>query len=222
MVNKKIASKIFSSVSKVYDSFLERATLGYIHKWQKRLIKNTRIGEVVLDIGTGTGEILNKISQMSPKAKLIGIDVSFDMLKLAKRKVPKAQFILADAHNLPFKENSLDNVFFSLTLRHLNYKELLPDLRKRLKTKGEISILEIPKPPFILYLILMFFMKFLFKPFGLLIFSKEEYDYFIHSIENSLSIEALKTLFEKNGFKTVYIEKKLFGLLVLAVFSKES
>ena len=222
MANTKIASKVFSSVSKVYDKFLEKFTLGYIHKWQSKLIENTTVKETVLDIGTGTGEILKKINESYPNIYLIGVDISFSMLKLAKKKLPKANFILADAHNLPLKNQTITNIFFSLTFRHLNYKDILRSLKKILKKEGEISILEIPKPSKFIYFLIIFFMKFIFKPIGILIFTKEEYEYFIHSIENSLTVKELVNLFEKNGFKTVYIEKKLFGLLVLAVFKKES
>ncbi|HIE60107.1 MAG TPA: methyltransferase domain-containing protein [Persephonella sp.] len=222
MANTKIASKVFSSVSKVYDKFLEKFTLGYIHKWQSKLIENTTVKETVLDIGTGTGEILKKINESYPNIYLIGVDISFSMLKLAKKKLPKANFILADAHNLPLKNQTITNIFFSLTFRHLNYKDILRSLKKILKKEGEISILEIPKPSKFIYFLIIIFMKFIFKPIGILIFTKEEYEYFIHSIENSLTVKELVNLFEKNGFKTVYIEKKLFGLLVLAVFRKES
>ncbi|RUM49261.1 MAG: methyltransferase type 11 [Hydrogenothermus sp.] len=222
MANTKIASKVFSSVSKVYDKFLEKFTFGYIHKWQSELIENTTVKETVLDIGTGTGEILRKINESYSNVYLIGVDVSFSMLKLAKKKLPSASFILADAHNLPLKNQTITNIFFSLTFRHLNYKDILINLKKLLKEEGEISILEIPKPSKFIYFLTMFFMKFIFKPIGRLIFTKEEYDYFIHSIENSLTVKELINLFEKNGFKATYIEKKLFGLLVLAVFRKES
>ena len=56
-----IAQKVFNSASKVYDAFLNFTTLGLINFFQKKLIKNTPIGNVVLDVGTGTGEILKKI-----------------------------------------------------------------------------------------------------------------------------------------------------------------
>jgi len=221
MKNFKIASSVFNSVSKVYDTFLEKFTFGYIHKWQNKLIEKTTIKKVVLDIGTGTGEILKKISNKKDDFILIGLDVSFNMLLLAKQKVPKANFILADAHNIPVKENSIDNIFFSLTFRHLDYYSLVKNLKKILKTNGEISILEIPKPNKFLYIVILFFMKFLFKPIGNLLFSKDEYNYFIHSIENSLTVSQMEKLFEEEGFKTVYAETKLLGMIVLAVFRKE-
>ena len=48
----------------------------------------------MLDLGTGTGVILGSLSDIAPD--LMGIDISSEMLDVAQRNVPQANFELAD------------------------------------------------------------------------------------------------------------------------------
>jgi len=89
-------------------------------KWSK---KNLRSGDIVIDIGTGTGKIC--ISLAEQNIRTIGIDISEDMVLIAKKKVESfgfnrsVDFILADAENPPFKKNLFDACIFSGTLHHV-------------------------------------------------------------------------------------------------------
>lgn len=59
----------------------------------------------ILDVGVGTGLFLEKIEQW---AMIIGVDISLNMLRIAKKRVKNyshIELILADADYLPFKEN---------------------------------------------------------------------------------------------------------------------
>lgn len=216
-MSTNIASKIFDSVSKTYDIFLNFITFGYIHKLQNNLIEKTPLGENLVDIGTGTGEILKKINDKNNNSLLIGIDVSKNMLLKAKEKVPNANLLIADAENLPFKNKSIDNIFFSLVFRHLNQENTTQELKRVIKKNGYVSILDLSKNKLLLFL----FDK-IFKPFGRLIFSKKEYDYFIDSIKWAKSIEELEELFKKNDFECIYKKKYLFGLAIIVIFKKSS
>lgn len=65
-------------------------------------------GKSVLDVGCGTGNLLYSFS---PK-KGLGVDASFEMIKIAVKKYPNLQFIVMDAHNLEIK-NKFDYVVLS-------------------------------------------------------------------------------------------------------------
>lgn len=222
-MEKSLVEKIFDSVNKHYDKFLSTATFGLINKWQNELIDNTPNSNVALDIGTGTGEVLKKISLKNKHNTLFGVDLSFNMLKTAKEKINKDNvlFIKADALNLPFKKNSLDSIYFSLVFRHLPRDEIIKHINEVLKSKGTISILEIGKPENqLIYRFILFFVDKIFRPFGRMIFSKEEWDYFVHSIRNSLKFSEIKPLFEKKGFNILYMKKRFFGLVHVVVLQK--
>ncbi len=223
-MEKSVAEKIFDSVHKAYDKFLNFATFNRINNWQKTLIKNTPSGKYILDVGTGTGEVVKKISEKVEDSSFIyGVDLSFNMLKIAKNKINKENilFIKADALKMPFKNNSFDNIYFSLVFRHLPYDKIINQIDEVLKQNGYVSILEIAKPKSkILSGMILFFADKIFRPFGRLIFSKEEWDYFVESIKNSMTKEELINFFEKNNFKLHFYESKFLGLIHLAVFKK--
>lgn len=76
-----------------------------------------RVGDSVLDIGTGTGTIaFHAASQVGPTGKVIGVDISPGMLaqansKLAAAELHNLEFVLADAERLAFPANSFDRMY---------------------------------------------------------------------------------------------------------------
>lgn len=227
-MEKSIAESIFDSVHRAYDRFLNFATLRRINSWQLEVINNTPIRKYIVDVGTGTGEVLVKLSTLSRELNLIGIDLSLNMLKVTKKKLENQgvkRFLLlkADALNMPIKDSSVDNIFFSLVFRHLPADRILYESKRVLVKDGYISIVEIAKPNSrFLYSLIMIFTDKIFRPFGRIIFSKQEWDYFIESIKNSMTERELTDFFHKNGFKSHYYSKRFLGLIHIAVFKKEA
>lgn len=226
-MEKSVVEKIFDSVHKSYDVFLRFATFRNIDRWQNEVIQNTPTGRFVVDVGTGTGEVLKKVHQKDSQSLLIGMDLSTNMLKQAKAKLEKTGatpvLIKADALNMPFKKSTVDNLFFSLVFRHLPAKDVISEVGRVLKTGGYISILDIAKPSSKLFSKLIhYFADKMFRPVGRLYFSGPEWDYFVESIKNSMTTTELLDFFKKYGFKTIYYKKKFFGLIHIAVFQKEA
>jgi demethylmenaquinone methyltransferase/2-methoxy-6-polyprenyl-1,4-benzoquinol methylase len=216
MKHKKITADVFSSVSRHYDTFLNLITFRRIKDWQRTMLKEVEGAKTLLDVGTGTGGVL---LQADPQAIRVGIDLSLGMLKVARRKCPDCSFVLADAENMPFKTSSFDAITLSLVYRHLyNREQFLKEAQRVLKPEGRLAILDINK--FWLTPLLVFFMKFLIKPLGLVLFGRDKWEFFIHSLENSLSEEELKRELESNGFKVIKTQKRLFGIVYIVSAQK--
>ena len=71
--------------------------------------------ERVLDIGCGTGEGTLFLAREFPRARVRGVDISEEMIRLAQRKVGldpegRVAFRVADAAALPFDDESFDLV----------------------------------------------------------------------------------------------------------------
>ncbi|SNZ03864.1 demethylmenaquinone methyltransferase / 2-methoxy-6-polyprenyl-1,4-benzoquinol methylase [Persephonella hydrogeniphila] len=222
MAQEKLAAKIFDSVVKRYDRFLKFTTFGLIDRWQNILVENTPAGENPLDIGTGTGEIVKKIHKNYPDSIPIGVDVSFNMLLRAKEKNKdhKNLFIQASAYELPFKKSTISSIFLSLVFRHLSDEKAILEFDRVLKNSGYIGILDISKPPKIIFNTIFFFANRIFRPVGERIFSREEYDYFMDSVIKSKTPEELEDLFKNHGYTKSFIKKAFFGMIVIAVFRK--
>ena len=59
-----------------------------------------------LDLGCGTGEMLKLIFQKDTHKELCGIDLSEEMLAVAKSKLPEqVKLLLGDSESLPFPDN---------------------------------------------------------------------------------------------------------------------
>ncbi|MEZ0360973.1 MAG: class I SAM-dependent methyltransferase [Hydrogenobacter sp.] len=208
-MNKKFVSEVFSQVSKVYDPFLKFITVGLIDRWQKDLLRLLDKEGNRLDIGTGTGELLKKSTNKGLK---VGIDLAMGMLKKAKGKCPGCHFLLADAENIPFKDASFGTITLSLVYRHIEDKRaFIKEAYRVLEKGGQMAILDVNR--FIGTKILTFLMRYLFRHIGLFIFGKEKWDFFIHSLDNSLNFLDVKEQIEKEGFKVTRIKRYIFGVV---------
>ena len=93
----------------------------------------------ILDIGTGTG-----ILPMNMKCyggEYTGVDLSSKMIEQAKALVPDISFICADAHNLPFENDSFDVVTALQCWVYFDKEKLLPELHRVLKKDGSLYIM---------------------------------------------------------------------------------
>ena len=91
-------------------------------------------GKKVIDLGTGTGNVLQFFDNTDV---LIGVDSTFSMLKLSREAYPKAKFIQADALKLPIKMNSVDLVIAVGLSEYLKeIKSLLMEVNDILRLNG--------------------------------------------------------------------------------------
>jgi SAM-dependent methyltransferase len=91
----------------------------------------------LLDIGCGTGRSLQLYE---PYVKeFVGIDLSQEMVRLARKNFPAHDWVRADACVLPFDDETFDGVCFSAVLHHIpNYRLALSEGRRVLKKGGFI------------------------------------------------------------------------------------
>lgn len=98
--------------------------------------------KTVMDLGCGTGYFLPALQQMFPQAQLMGADLSLGMLDYAKQQRDvSAQWLCADAEQLPLQSNSCDVVFSSLAIQWCaNTKQLFQELTRVTKPNGVIVL----------------------------------------------------------------------------------
>ncbi len=78
----------------------------------------------IVDIGAGTGHLTKNLTQRYKQARLIALDLAFNMLLSAKRNagtlarlLRRQSHVCADAESLPLTDRSADMVFSNLTLQ---------------------------------------------------------------------------------------------------------
>lgn len=117
-----------------YYSFINDIEVGVVEKYGKK--KN------LLEVGCGTGIILNRTSKFSKSA--IGVDLSEGMLKAAKRKGLKVQ--QANACNIPFESSKFDLTYSFKVLAHVpEIKKAIEEI-KRVTNKNGMMVLEFYSP----------------------------------------------------------------------------
>ena len=95
-----------------------------------------------LDLGCGTGEMLKLILQKNEHKDLYGIDLSEEMLAVAKSKLPnRVRLFLGDSESLPFPDNSFDVVYCNDSFHHYPAPQnVLMEVHRVLKPGGTFLI----------------------------------------------------------------------------------
>jgi ubiquinone/menaquinone biosynthesis C-methylase UbiE len=75
----------------------------------------------LIDLGSGTGYLATEIAKRAPKLKVYGIDLSKQMVKIAKKHaegIRNVQFEVENAAELPFEDDSIDFIVSTGSLHH--------------------------------------------------------------------------------------------------------
>ncbi len=97
-------------------------------------------GKTVLDFGCGSGE--NTLLLTLRGARVVGIDISSDLIALARRRLAvnglagEASLLVASAHDLPLSDASVDVVFGMAVLHHLDLAAAARQVLRVLKPGG--------------------------------------------------------------------------------------
>jgi SAM-dependent methyltransferase len=92
----------------------------------------------VLDIGCGTGYLTRLL-----RGSVVAVDQSEEMLGLARRRVPNAEFFCVDVPPLPFADRSFDRALSSAVYSHLESdSERAAFIAEALRVALELVVLE--------------------------------------------------------------------------------
>ncbi len=152
---KQQVSKMFNNIAPYYDFLNRLLSLGIDKSWRKQAIKllEEQSPKYVLDVATGTADVAIACQKQLNTDKIIGVDISSEMLEIGKKKIKKLglsekiELKLGDSENLPFEDNTFDAVTVAFGVR--NYENLekgLIEMRRVLKQDGRLIVLEFSRP----------------------------------------------------------------------------
>lgn len=159
------SSIIYKGMSKVYD------LLDIIYfKNNNRNPRNTLLDFInkqdtkILDICTGTAANAIAIAKRRKDAKIVGIDISQEMLQIAKKKVNERnlnniELLNMDASDTTFADNTFDVVIISLVLHEIPQdlsRRILLETKRILKPEGKLLVMEWEEPQSLLKKLLFF------------------------------------------------------------------
>ena len=93
----------------------------------------------VLDVGTGTGALVRDIEAHAPTARVLGIDRSVGMLRLASPE--RSHLVLMDAMSLGLRDSSVDVAVMAFMLFHLPDPVLaFTGIHRVLRSHGAVGV----------------------------------------------------------------------------------
>lgn len=221
--------KMFSSIAKSYDFLNRTLSFGRDRYWRRfTVLKLCDLHDgVVLDVATGTGDMpLELLKRCRGVKRVIGIDISKEMLRLAKKKVEengcqeKIGFYLNDAYLLSFTDEGFDAALISFGIRNMSDKlRGLKEVYRVIKKGGRVVILEFSRPNSFLvkWFYSLYSLKILPIIGGFVSRVKHAYQYLPQSILEFPDSEEFVGLMKKAGFKDIRYDILTFGVVTVYV-----
>ena len=139
---------------KTVSGFYDLLDVIYFRKYDTspRRVVNEAVkdNDKILDLCTGTGTNAVNIAKKNASVKIVGVDISNNMLAVAKSKLKKEkllniEFLLMDASDMSFENECFDKVLLSLVLHEMEEglaAKIISEAIRVLKPNGEIIVAE--------------------------------------------------------------------------------
>jgi len=151
-----------------YDNVNHWLLFKYFRYIVLRKLKVMYQGGIVLDAGCGPGYLAFRIGKKYIESKVIGVDISEEILKIALHnrsiyKTYNVQFIKADVSRLPVSSGSVDLIFSTLSLHHWSERDkAIAEFHRILKPGGKMLIFDLRRDePLLVYYLGHFIQNFL-------------------------------------------------------------
>ena len=221
--SKKI-QEMFNNIADKYDFLNGVLSFALDANWRKIAIRLSDIKKdhKVLDLACGTGDMIAEIHKQHPNAFIYGADFSVNMLHISQKKLNNVPFTAADAHNLPFKDNSFDRLTMAFGFRNVTDKARgLAELYRVIKSGGKVCILELTKPEnkVTSFFYRLYFMHIL-PLIGGIFSSRKAYKYLPDSVYHFPKRKEYRQMIENAGFRNIHFKTLVFGAVTIAVMEK--
>lgn len=233
--------RLFTSIAPRYDLMNDLQSFGLHRYWKRRVIQaaGVRPGARALDLCCGTGDLALALARRG--AWVVGMDFSERMLDIARernnsetgpaepeiRMLPQGgtnirdrrtspQFILGDAQQIPFADESFEIVTVGYGLRNLaSWETGLREMKRVAKPGGRLLALEFGKPDQKLWRGLYFGYLRLFVPLLGRIFcgNAQAYAYILESLRHYPAQRGVAAKMEDLGLVNVQIINLLGGVM---------
>src|SRR5512139_2817176 len=218
---------MFARISARYDLMNRLMTGGRDIAWRREVIRLAQLNPEarLLDVATGTGDILIEAVKQQPAVLAFGSDFTFEMMVTGKTKegAQAIRWNTADALHLPFPDNTFDAVTSGFGVRNfIDRVQAFREQRRVLKPGGRVICLEISKPPRNLLrpFFLFFFNKIVPLVGGLISGQREAYTYLPQSVNDFLTPDELKVIMERAGLRDVTYRRLMMSTVAIHIGTK--
>lgn len=219
--------RMFDSIAPRYDLLNRILSGGVDQQWRRIVMKEILAVEPerVLDVATGTAD-LALMAARKGVPKVVGVDISNEMLEVGRRKVEKGDLSdrvdlqNGDAEKLPFSDRQFDAATVAFGVR--NFEDLgegLRQIHRVLRPGGKLVVLEFSRPrTFPIKQLYAFYGRFILPAIGRLISGDSgAYTYLPESIAVFPEGDDFLGWMERAGFEQRRARRLTFGIASMYV-----
>jgi demethylmenaquinone methyltransferase/2-methoxy-6-polyprenyl-1,4-benzoquinol methylase len=204
---------MFDRIAPRYDLLNHLLSAGIDRRWRRICVDALESGRParVLDLCTGTADLLIEALGRDAKRRGVGMDLSGEMLRRAARKLERrglaarAAVASADAERLPVASGSFDAAMVAFGIRNVgDPAAALAEIHRALKPDGRLVVLEFGTPRGLAGLAYRFYIERLLPRIGRMVSGDgSAYSYLPRSVARFPTPEGFCALLERAGFTGV-------------------
>jgi demethylmenaquinone methyltransferase/2-methoxy-6-polyprenyl-1,4-benzoquinol methylase len=218
---------MFDRIAGRYDLLNRLLSFGSDGRWRRRTAAALALPDApatVLDLATGTADLAIDIARRWPKADVIGIDPSLQMLGIGRLKVAargldrRIELRAGDALGLALDDASVDGVTVAFGLRNFPDRPRgLREMARVVKPGGRVCVLELAEPRGVLGPLARLHVHRIAPRLGALLSGAREYRYLARSIAAFPPPDEVAAMMADAGLDAVEIKPLMFGACTLFV-----
>ncbi len=218
----------FSEAASRYDFATRAMSFGRDAAWKRQLVAALPqlSTPVCVDLACGTGDICFLLAKKYPGGRIVGVDLTEPMLKLARQRsdADNIEFVRQDMGATDFPDEFADIVTGGYAVRNAaELRQVFMEIHRILKPGGLVALLDFSKPPNprfqqLQYLVLKYWCGL----WGFLLHGNPEvHSYIAASLRAFPDSVQLRKLIAESGFVVKHSRQFYVGTLELLVLQKQ-
>jgi len=228
---RRYVRALFATIADRYDFITVALSFGQDRRWKRRVVNLAGPGPAtrVLDLATGTGDLAFAAADRG--ASVVGLDVTFRMIELARAKrsmssypahpaspAHPAQFVVGDMLALPFPAGSFEIVTTGYGLRNVpDLKTAIAEIGRVLVPGGQLVSLDFNRPSnAAVRVVYLSYLTLVGSALGWMLHrDPDTYRYIPASIRQYPGAEGVAHMLAAAGFAPVQVHPVLGGLMTI-------
>lgn len=213
---------MFSRIAARYDLMNRLMTFGRDQAWHREVVRRAGLPVEgrLLDIGSGTGGIVNTALEQDPTLSAVAADFTFEMMVTGRAHHANRpiQWCGADALSLPFEDNTFDAVTSGYLIRNVvDIRQAFEEQRRVVRPGGKVVCLDTSPPPAgVLQPVINAYLQSVIPLVGRLISGdRQAYRYLPESTQHFHTPEELRAFMQAVGLQNVTYRRLMHRTVVI-------
>ncbi len=223
---RRYVRALFDTVESSYDGFTRLFSFGMDGAWKKRmvtlLVRGGLVTGRVLDLATGTGDIIDRLKARLPGVDAVGADLSRGMLRRARSRGKRLNAV-ADMTALPYATGSMAAITAGYAFRNApDCAAALGEAYRVLEPGGSLVTLDFYLPASLAWRrVYLGYLRVTGRLVGQMLHGvPEAYGYIAASLERWVTFHDFSAALERSGFQVTHVSKRLGGGIAIHVARK--